>query len=44
MEENISREGERVSVLQGPVSDFPLSVRSANILRGIFRFRQNHSL
>lgn len=33
MEENISREGERVSVLKRPVSDFALSVRSANILR-----------
>ena len=33
MEENTSQEGERVSVLQRPVSDFPLSVRSVNILR-----------
>ncbi|MFC1539910.1 UPF0158 family protein [Gemmatimonadota bacterium] len=33
MIENTSPEGERVPVLQRPVSDFPLSVRSANILR-----------
>jgi len=33
MEENTSPAEERVSVLQRPVSDFPLSVRSANILR-----------